>query len=53
VNVEDEARKAIKLIQADEGTDGTMFRSHYSNDDLRRVVLIFPEDSNEVKLLEG
>ena len=30
-----------------------MFKSHYANDDLRRVLMVFPETSTEIKLLEA
>ena len=54
VSVDDAATKALKnLITIENGdfsaVDGKLFASEYKNDDLKRVLMVFPENTSEIK----
>ena len=52
VDVNEEAKKAVNQLQSHSSkqVDGTIFKSQYQNDDLKRVLMVFP--SSEWKTLE-
>lgn len=57
ISVDDAAARALKnLIKLEQGdpvnVDGKPFASEYKQDDLKRILMVFPEDSSVIKQLE-
>ena len=57
ISVDDAAAKALKkLVSIENGdvtaVDGRVFASEYKQDDLKRVLMILPEDAQNIKQLE-
>lgn len=52
VDVNEEAKKAVSQLQSHnhKQVDGTIFKSQYQQDDLKRVLIVFPD--SEWKTLE-